>query len=1150
MTPKCNANFQSQYAYINNQPIHINDYKKDKKDNLLCCHGHQLTAVKKASFRKAHFRHKNLSDVIDKKMSEWHSAWQDEFEVTEHIIFKIDNQIKERHADAYINSHNMAIEFQHSQISKEEVDNRKHDYNLHNVNIIWIIDGNRYVEKIELSNGRIFFTFNAIWLYDSFTSYDIVYIDHEDNLYKLYPKYVKSKMIDVEKPYDKINFIQMIKENNQTLYDVSIPPQCNLYIKQQGAGNGKTYGLIQMLESDEFEHCKHFIVVTKQHSAKYIIYQEFLSQINNNNLQHLTNVQEYTMNKKYRLSYFNNKNESTCNMVICTIDSLMYNLGNNQINCLNKFKGIIESIIDGYIETNHINSLICGNINIILNKEICLIIDETQDLSFEYSKAIIQLMRSRYIDAYIVGDKLQSITYENNAFTFFDDDMPYINKICFKKTNICRRFQNDELTTFCNSIINFNKYELPQIIPYEIDYSNDNLILIEGKDYKKDNECYNEEVNKIMYYYKYEIENNKCEPNDFLFVTPFTTKNSFVNSIEIAINNYWNMRLNTITYTRYAIFHKSEEGTSINLDLSKDATRIVSIHSSKGDGRKIVFVIGLDENSLKRFSKGSINLVYESLLHVAITRMKLKLYFRYIPKYDDIHNRLFKYGNSNKFNIVPIIYQTNNIKYNYIIDENKNDDIFDELTTKIISKCNIDKYVNNSDDKHNIIDISHHNIRYMCMKISIMLEIIKKNEGIKKQIPAIFLKIKNANITPCSDWKEYNNLLHDNSNNRKEHIKKNICVLQFHDKPSEYKTYYNVIIKTINNVRKKFNDILNQKEVYLCPYESIILYYMYDICDNGIFCDFTITELYDITNIYQKTFSHNLPEHTKCNCKLDFNNNINVNNNLYKYLLEHHEKMSILKNTFKIFLINHPNITWLFHHYVEYNGKNNNYNINKRIDIIGYDNNNVYNVYLYPTFNALNYNQIILTSIYDTFLLQSDITDNNLSETTNNITRFNNKNINTIIFSTDNKQYYTFKWFNDDNNFIKINNKYFITQLQKYMKDKYYSEIMNYYNFFEYHYSKSDKATILEKIKDVIQLYNDFKGKKETENTKLPHFIDEFFANIRSKINEHKRNQSEQNNIISQYLNLEFFKEKIEDMINDSIDDYLGCIDETNYDNT
>ena len=56
-----------------------------------------------------------------------------------------------------------------------------------------------------------------------------------------------------------------------------------------------------------------------------------------------------------------------------------------------------------------------------LNKKLCLFIDETQDLTKEYGEAIVRIIKDKYIDAYIVGDKLQSISYENNAFVYLDN---------------------------------------------------------------------------------------------------------------------------------------------------------------------------------------------------------------------------------------------------------------------------------------------------------------------------------------------------------------------------------------------------------------------------------------------------------------------------------------------------------------------------------------------------------------------------------------------------------------------------------------------------------------------------------------------------------------------------------------------------------
>ena len=1087
--------------------------------------------------------------MVDNTISKWHSAWQNEFETKEFAFKKINNQIKERRADVYINKHNLVIEFQHSQITKEEVDNRKHDYSLHNANIIWVIDGNKYVEKTDLDNSRVFLTLNSIWLYDSFTSYNIIYIDYQENIYKLFPKEVKNKMIDVDKPFNKINFIQMINQNNNDLYDNKLPYQCTLCVDQLGAGNGKTYGIIQKLESDNFSHYKQFIVVTKQHSAKKIIYDEFTKQISNKKLNFITNLQllnKDTLDKdrKYILKYTNNKINTDCQMIICTIDSLMFNLGNNSVNGTDKFIKIIQSIIDDYINIKNINSLLYKKkVCIKLNKEICLIIDETQDLPINYAVAIQKLMRSRYVDALVVGDKLQSISFENNAFNYFQNNqLSYINIKSSTPINKCRRFINPILVNFCNSVIDYKKYDLPAIEPYE--YETEDLTVlqfIEFYNVHNDRSKLNDNIQKIMDKYTFEVENNNCQPNDFLFVTPFTKNNIMVDSIEIAINQYWTNK-NKTKYIRYAYFHKSEEGTSINTELSNNSTRIVSIHSAKGDGRKVVFVIGCDEQSLKKFSKGKINLIYESLFHVSITRMNKKLYFAYVANNDDIHQRITKFSIDNDINIKPSIKSITKIKYNDIINTDTNDDIFDILKSHIMTKCNFDDCID--DNETQMIDMQHHNIRCFCMHISFWLKVIKKNEQKKNQIYAILIKILNSNINNCSSWNEfndklginfkYNNEINDENNKEQRFM----CILSYNDdKNSEYTIYNQIIQKYVKSVKEKIKIILTLKPIYLCPYESIILYYMFNICEYGkINNDLTITELYEITHIYYKSFTHDINMHNECYCKKIFPNN-NNNGILYNYLFSHYEKISILNNEYNNFINNNPNLNILLSHHFEYKGDNDNYHIKKKLTI-GYNNDNVYIIYIYPTFNKLNHNKYLIESIYDTYLIQN-------RKSLKDDLKINGKIIKTVLFSCDTDIHYIFDWNNNSIDYILSNELFFKYRIYEYMVNLYTSQIKNYYNYIKYNYNESEKIKLIDKIKDIINNTNAYLNEKK-EN--IPQYIITYLNIIRGRISKCKDKIKAQNIIDEDMLNYESFEEEMKELILDSINDYLSW-DNENDDN-
>ena len=55
-------------------------------------------------------------------------------------------------------------------------------------------------------------------------------------------------------------------------------------------------------------------------------------------------------------------------------------------------------------------------------------------------------------------------------------------------------------------------------------------------------------------------------------------------------NKYWS-NYNHKKYTQYVFLHKHTEGKAINTNDSKYGTRIMSIQTSKGDGRKIVFLL-------------------------------------------------------------------------------------------------------------------------------------------------------------------------------------------------------------------------------------------------------------------------------------------------------------------------------------------------------------------------------------------------------------------------------------------------------------------------------------------------------------------------------------------------------------------------------
>jgi hypothetical protein len=1188
------------YAYVDGKQININDYvKKEKKsENIKCKKDHILVCINGGS--ECYFRHKNILDV--NSMTEWHNEWQKNFTITEKKFGKIDDQIKKRRADVLIEDLNLVLEFQHSEISEQEVKDRKKDYSLHKKEIYWIVDGND--NSIEVRHfeytKRTFLEFKDKkdhWKYLIFLGYDFIFLDIRNKVYKIYPKYVKNNMIDTDEPFEKNVFINNLKTKIR-MDEINVPPQCKLYIKQQGAGNGKTYGLVQMLQSKEFEQYKCMIIVSKQHSAKTVIYKELEDQYFDGKLKHIkihnvlrektkndvcdtsnkgeTNDTNNTNNtndadkkkeepqickmyqNKYNIKYLVEKNDHVkeCEIIIGTIDSLMYQIGNKENDNINKFAGLVESIIKGYLEKGE--EVYYGNKKRNLNKEICLICDETQDLTDDYAKAIIEIMKSRYIDSYIVGDKLQSISYEKNGFTYLlNNEHSCVDKIMFDPINICRRFKCEKLIDFVNFMIPFEKYKLKKIEKSndtETENKNeDSLVFIEGKKSefcedkdenedkckgKKSEKYYDDlqkEVEKIVECYDAEVKKNKYSPNDFLIVTPFTKKNPLVELLETALNAYWHEKLCDDDYTRYAIFHKSEEGSSIDLTESKCATRIVSIHSSKGDGRNVVFVIGVDESSLKKFSEGTDNLIYDSLLHVAITRMKKTMYFRYIDNGDDISKKIKKYMVENKYtcaNSDKVYFEVSKkIPYKDVTKYLKKGENYDKLKECIINKTKHKKFKNKKDiNDKKIVDMGHHNIRYFSMVIQFYLEVLgkeksKKNSEIKKQILAILMKVKECNVFCEESWKNYYISIEK---------KEELCIFKMQKNSKDYEQYYDIIRDFVDSVKNKAKEIMYGEIKNLCPYESVILYYMTQILHQGIFSNITISELYNITHIYSHNsqfFDSESNDHKDCLCKEKFVVKIldekkKEKYEKYQYLVNHYEKMSYMSDIYKSFLIKEE-VNWLVDHHVSFNGCNEDLNVHKKFGILGYNEKNAYIVYIKPQFNELNYYETLVDSILDTYLLK------NVKKDSDNCDRFDGKNIITIVFTIDDENYIQIEWKKGEVNLVDNNKNFLLETMCNTITQKYIEECKYIYYFFVEEFEKIKKEnTNVTQLKIIKRIIDEYKS-RTIHKDNIPHFIVKFFEIIEYEVGKKRI-------MLEEYLDKTFFKKMFDNVIKDSVSGFFG----------
>ena len=1146
-------NFNSQECYIDNNKISIEDFIKNKKivneckagkKNIYDKDGNELIFCD-GKIMKPYFR-KLITN--DNPMTKWHKDWQEEFKGYIEQKYETENMHKKyRRADVELND-TQIIEFQHSRMPREEALNRKNDYSKVNKEIIWVIDGNNYGENkniiiTELKHrNRTFIEFkNEDWKYESYIDYDIIYLNIDDNIYKINPSFVKSKMIDVQSPITKKVFCEKLKKGEK-IFEDDIITQTTIYVSQQGAGNGKTFCATNLLSEDlndtKYHHYDIFLYLTKQHSAKTVIHDEFIKKDEKNNIvlksEYMSDNFELVSeknkiiiklktskypfgqikenkkepkNKKYFLNLKNKKTGKMHKIIIATIDSFIFALNSGKTIGIDKFMSMVNNIIDNNLEckkSGHVKY--AGGIK--LNKKMLLVGDEMQDLDENYVKAIIKICRDRYVDFYMVGDILQSIKNEKNSFTFISNtELPNtIKLIKSRPENKIMRFGNKELINFVNDIIPFEKYNLPKIEKHP-NKSEENeiskLTIFHGNTIyanSKDKNAINTEVQKIMYYFKKEVNEKKCKPNDFLIVTPFTKKNPLIEALHLEIREFWKNHYNSDKYEHYSVFHKSEDGTTIDLDESKKSTRIVSIHTSKGDGRDVVFVIGLTEEALKIYSDESNNLIYNSLLHVALTRMKKRLYIRYENNGDDICNKLLK---CNLEDITsPYIDFNKKVELEKQISKQmiKNYDICYELIIKHTEYKDF-KYRNDKDKE--LIDIKHHCIRAVTSHILFLLSISndvimnnkKKKDFIPQQFYALLKKCFTTNIATYTNTKDYNKSLFDKENGE-------MPILMYEN--GEYKQIYNELknkIEINKNELKKLLDNKNPQIINFGVMESICLYHTLEVCENKFKSLLPIADMYDIIDLY-----------LKCS-----------NENKQEYLLSHYKKIEQIKNIYNKITEKYQKLQWFWSKYSEFKGNTTSIQLYNSYQFIALNDNDVIICKMCPQFNELNYDKIIYDSIFEIFLLKNS-KDN----------KYINKKIILCIISLDlNEPFYI-----DFKNLLDDNKKTLLCMLKNNITSSYIIKnkgLYLLYNFYKKEFSNEIPYEIINKILDEVKKIN-------KPDKPFPDYVFSFFEEIKTLVKTTKT-QEKQKIILDDYNNEKHFMSEINLTMDESLNRFFGITD-------
>lgn len=852
-----------------------------------------------------------------------------------------------------------------------------------------------------------------------------------DNIYKKVFHYRQSILFVMDEQVFNISETTIkVKNINEVFNKPYIWNIGSLTVHQEGAGNGKTYGIWKSILLNNTN--KTFIIITKQHTAKNVIYQELINQIHRKEIHthNIKEIMEYNTEKQYVIKY--KKYNEEYMVVIGTIDSFFFSLTNVDMNSPNIFKSILCDI-----KLNGCKKMVNGTIKyaqqlITLNEFSQLWIDEVQDLGSDYLFAVCSLIRETKMNVQVVGDILQSLEYDNNFMTYINNINSDDLKVhILSPVNINRRIKTKHMHSQINNLIQFDKYNLPCISINDtlMDYEQSFQIIESPIIYSNDTDTVkvNNYVDKILHYVESEVTIHNYTPADFLFIFPIMKNNVLAFELETKLNNYWLNKFDNIHYVnklndfwkqrilkgynQYVYLHKYQEGRTINTGESIHSTRIMSIRSSKGDGRKVTFVLNCTETSLKLLSNGEINLIYESYLHVAITRANNKIFFALHENNDDIHKRFGKIGMVKyKPNIKNIITIGDIMKF---IDKETIINHTDKITN------HKETFTNNKNELFNPYI-------YKCYSILTILNLIKENENYKcSQLKIIMEKIKNIGIKTYTP-KNFYTFINEYSSPLDELPILPVCDLSHKD---IYKSYCKIIYDTIQKIQAKINT-----EVIFFPdtiYECFILNYMISLYTYKQYNPITPMELYNFTHDYY-------------NNKKDFDPIKNNCNDLFENIHQYYE-----------------DITWNVNKSIEYNG--NDYFTLKKKDfpLIGYNENYVFHILFKDDINSLNYYDILIEILLEKFIIYNP-KDNHY--VLNDKKRYYGKKIKTYVINMKNDNFIHIDCNADIKDYVK-------QSIINYYKEK-SSELFQYMRqIIEYKFSGNINNNVFKYIHSQLKDY-------------------------------------------------------------------------------
>ena len=843
-----------------------------------------------------------------------------------------------RRADILLSS-KFTCEIQKKLLDLREVSARKRDYAAHDKTIIWILEGVDTIHE-KLSNGSYILELKHTWQYRSYrdAGYKFIILCIADKFFKIELSMIRGRIITVRGHETLENVITRLVDdpnNIWSLWSDDYTEKATMTMIQQGAGNGKTYWIWESICNNEDKDT--YLLITKMKSATEVMYNELVDQ-EDRGVFHITNLEELKHNvskspNHYVIKYTHKISGRKCTVIIGTIDSFMYNTGNRDNSYGDMFEYIRKGIIANGMDKTKVNPFGTidsgwGGEGVKLNKRTMVMCDESQDLPTSYGFAMMRAMLDTGFDMTYVGDRLQSLGCEENIFVEMARGRTGVQGITLitpLPVDNNRRCKSIGLCDFRKKVGDFVIDGLPEPTPLHETEDNGNPVEIIYYD-NEDDGC-----EKWMEKYELHVNRDNFKSNDFMNVSPVMVYNTFAQKLLTFVNNFWKKRCEA----GGAQLHKSIECQPIDLKESRDATRIVSTYTAKGDGRNVVMCTGFTERSLMAVSRDSdgnpsMNLCYRSHFNVGMSRAVRYQYVFLKSDQDDEVSRRFEGAGLCK----PRLPKSTRCTQSHILADN-------------LASTRNGIFVNDNNERPvDPVEWGHH-----CIKRSVYIFEMITQFSRGEYSNFIMDHLKNCEIithTPNGYWKLFN------KQNPSGGV--NIILLMKYDNDNTIK----IIRSTVKYVIANWHDPNKTFTIY----QRIVSVWLFKWIKHGQYTDFNMSDLHDVTNKLKTDNNHSTKEEM-----------------LYGQL----ENINSLVKELRDYIP--EKVNWMIEETIWYDGKTHTFGIiTDNLECIGFDSDNVYHIAFVTDMNSMNQDGIIKSCIANRF---------NIYNSTDS--RYNGKNIKTYV---------------------------------------------------------------------------------------------------------------------------------------------------------